>query len=53
MNKLYDAIDPVVIDDELLRSALQETAEYKEAEKNGQELDYNEVEVLGLSYRST
>jgi hypothetical protein len=52
MNKLYDVIDPIVIDDDLLRSALKDTAEAKEAEKNGQQLEFIEVEALRLSYKS-
>jgi Leucine-rich repeat (LRR) protein len=52
MNKLYEAIEPVVLDDELLRKALAESSEAKEAKKNGIELSFNQIENLSVSFQS-
>lgn len=46
MNKLFDAIEPVVIDNELLYKAIEEESRDKE------NVELHELTVLKLSYKS-
>ena len=54
MNKLYDAIDPVVIDDELLRKAIdhQDDGKDNNNKKGSSAIEFLEVPVLTLSLQS-
>jgi hypothetical protein len=50
MNKLFDSINPVVIDDELLNQAIAESNSKKDPDKNGK-YDLSELENLRLSFK--
>jgi hypothetical protein len=51
MNKLYDSINPVVIDDEILNEAVKDNPQTKQAERNGIQFSVTEAEYLRLSFK--
>lgn len=54
MNRLYDTVEPTVIDEELLKQCIEEQGTASEAgriaKKEG--LDFSEVESLRLDFKS-
>lgn len=54
MSRLYDTVEPAVIDDEMLRKAVEEQGPKEEAGRIAKQegLDYKDILALRLDFRS-